>query len=700
MLPPPCQAGWHPDARLVHELGAPAVVLDADLQVLHTNAALTALGAATDAAPVLSPPDAGAVREVVALVLAGSTWTGELDLGLDGVTGGTTWWTPVWRSGEIAGALAVLSRSAAEHLSSDDFTDRLGQLAFITSELLVARDVATVTELVVHQVTDAAGATIGSLSVRLDDDTMGLTALRGAAAGAEERWAVYPVAGNTPAAESVRTGRRVLAQGHAEIQRRYPGLESAAPGERTLLCLPLTVATATIGVISLSFPGLREIDPTEDLFLRVLADTCAQTLDRLRQEERSVDRERKLRFLAEASAKLAGDLDYETTLAAVAELAIPWFADWCAIALESDGLLRTLSVAHSRPEHIELVERLQRDFPADPREERGSYGVLRSGESQLVPDVSDELLVASAQSEEHLRLLRILEFRSGLSVPLKSGDRVLGVISWVTGRGGRRFTEDDRAFGEDLALRAAVAIDNAQLHSQLRDSAVKLQQAVLPQQLPDLPAWETAVQYRAAGRSGVGGDFYDVVPLDDDRIAFFVGDVMGRGVEATTVMAQIGSAIRTLVAINPDPEVVMIGLDRVVESWHVDQLVTVVYGVADSARDTVRIINAGHPEPIRVPTGGAAELISTPSTLILGVGGGHRLAVTRPFAVGDSLLLFTDGLVEHRHEDLHVSLTRLLERVEQVRGCPDLDAAVARLVDEVGDPTRDDDVAALVLRRR
>ncbi len=317
-----------------------------------------------------------------------------------------------------------------------------------------------------------------------------------------------------------------------------------------------------------------------------------------------------------------------------------------------------------------------------------------------MPDVTDELLVASAQSEEHLRLLRILEFRSGLSVPLKSADRVLGVITWVTGRGGRQFTEDDLAFGEDLALRAAVAIDNAQLHSQLRDSALKLQHAILPQQLPDLPAWEMGVQYLAAGRSGVGGDFYDVVRLDENRTAFFVGDVMGRGVEATTVMAQIGSAIRTLIAMNPDPEVVMNGLDRVFESWHVEQLVTVVYGVADVSRGKVQIINAGHPEPVLVPAVGPVEVVTTPTTLILGVGGGDRVAVTRPLSAGDTLLLFTDGLVEHRHEDLQVSLSRLVERAELLRDCTDLDAAVAQLVDEVGDPTRDDDVAALALRRR
>ena len=105
--------------------------------------------------------------------------------------------------------------------------------------------------------------------------------------------------------------------------------------------------------------------------------------------------------------------------------------------------------------------------------------MLRTGESQLVPEVTDDLLVQSARDEEHLRLMRLLNLRSGMSCPLKVGDRIFGVITWVAGEEGRRFSEADLAFGEDLAQRAAIAIDNAQLHSQVRTAALELQRAVL-----------------------------------------------------------------------------------------------------------------------------------------------------------------------------------------------------------------------------
>jgi serine phosphatase RsbU (regulator of sigma subunit) len=697
---------WQPDARLVDGLGVPAFALDSAGVMTYCNPAMVAVLRDSDATcrPVLGEvvgEDPGAVREVLSRVLAGETWTGDLALGLPTGARRTTptVWTPVRSGDPVTGALVLLDQHPESGLPAQMLAARLTKLAAITADLLFATSIEEVTEHVTQHITDAAGATIGSMSLIVDDETLALVGIRGARDGVASRWATYPVAGNTPAAETVRTGRTLMLNGRAELERRYPGLESAAVGERSMLCLPLSVSGKPIGVITLSFPGLREIDTAEQLFLRLLADTCAQAIDRLSAQQESKDREDKLRFLAEASVRLAGDLDYESTLSAVAEMAVPWFADWCAIALEEDGRLRTLSVAHAHPEHEALIEELQTSYPPSPDADRGSYRVLRTGESDLVPEVSDELLALSAQDDRHLRLLRQLNFRSGLQVPLKSRDRVLGVITWVTGEHGRRFTEDDRAFGEDLALRAAVAIDSSQLHSQLRDSALRLQQAVLPDRLPELPGWELAVRYLPAGRSGAGGDFYDVLPLDEGRVAFFVGDVMGRGVEATSMMAQMRSAMRTLIAVDPDPLAVMRGLDKVFERWHVEQLVTVVYGIADAARGQVQIINAGHPGPAVLLADGTVQLITTPETLILGVGGGKRGVVTFPLAPGETLLVFTDGLIERRGEDLDESLLRLVRSAELLPVSRDLTADLTRLVEEVRDPGRDDDVAAIAMRR-
>jgi len=576
---------------------------------------------------------------------------------------------------------------------------RLRRLAEVTGELLVAESREAVAKVVTEHLTDAAEASIGSLSLVLDEETLELVGIRGVREGVAAQWATYPLAGNNPAAEACRDKSMVLAVGVDEIHARYPELEMAAEGERTLMCMPLLMGDGRcMGVLSLSFAGLREIDDAELVFLRLLADTCATTVDRIDAQGVAADREAKLAFLAEATAELIGDLDYESTLTAVAEAAVPWFADWCAIALEEDGYLRSIAVAHNQPELEGTVRELMDRYPASPEDRGGSYEVLRTGRSNLVSDVTDDMLVLSAKDEEHLRLIRLLELRSGMSCPLKVRDRVFGVITWVAGEGGRRFGPADLEFGEEIARRAAVAIDNAQLHSQVRDVALKLQEAVLPAALPRAEGWTTAVRYLPAGRTDVGGDFYDLVPLDGGRLAMFVGDVMGRGVKATSVMAQMRSAMRTLIAVDPRPDALMGALDQVFETLHVDQLVTTVYALADPAGDRLEVVSAGHPEPLVVRADGTIEVLSQVSTLLLGVGGGERSVLEVELRPGDALLLYTDGLVERRGEDSDAGTARLVAALTSYRSS-DLEEWLTRVVETTRDPTRDDDVAAMLVVR-
>ncbi len=574
---------------------------------------------------------------------------------------------------------------------------RLQALAAVTTELLTADSVKAVCDVVTEHVMDAAGAVVAAMSLLVDAETLALVAIRGGMPGVANRWATYPLAGDNPTAETVRTGEPLFLTA-AEVVDRYPVLRGQVTPDRRVLTLPLAVGGRVLGAINLSFPEQRELSTAEHAFFRMLADTCAMTLDRIEAQRAAADREAKLAFLAETSATLAGALDYEATLSAVAEAAVPWFADWCAIALDEDGVLRTIAVAHNHPEHVELVRELQERWPTDPNQPRGSYQVLRTGVSEFAPEITDELLEMSAQDEEHLRLMRMLELRSGMSCALKVGDSTFGVITWIAGEHGRRFTEADLAFGEDLARRAAIAIDTAQLHTQLRDSALELQKAVLPERLPDLPGWQTAVAYRPAGRTDAGGDFYDVVALSDGRVAMFVGDVMGRGVQAASVMAQMRSAIRTLVALDPAPSAVMAGMDRVFDGLQLDQLVTMVYAVADPNTDRLAVINAGHPPPIVLRPDGVALVLEHPSTLLLGVGGGDRAVLETDLVRGDRVLLYTDGLIERRHEDADVGTARLLGALRADR-LGSLHDNLSTLVEEVRDPTRDDDVAALLVVR-
>lgn len=185
--------------------------------------------------------------------------------------------------------------------------------------------------------------------------------------------------------------------------------------------------------------------------------------------ERRRDEEAR-HFLAEASALLASSLDYETTLQHVAHLAVPHIADWCAVELIEDDTFRPVAVAHSDPAKVAMARDVRQRYPPDPAESGGIPGVVRSRQSVLVPEVTDAMLVAGARNAEHLRILRTLDIRSVMIVPLIARDTVLGTLSLVAAESGRRYDETDRALAEELGRRAAIAVDNARLYHEAQDS--------------------------------------------------------------------------------------------------------------------------------------------------------------------------------------------------------------------------------------
>ena len=193
--------------------------------------------------------------------------------------------------------------------------------------------------------------------------------------------------------------------------------------------------------------------------------TCTDIDDRKRAENAQA-------LLVEASAVLGSSLDYRSTLAQVAELAVPRLADWCGIdVVEEDGSLRQLAIVHTDPTKLTFALELQERYPPDPESENGAAAVVRSGEPQLMPEIPDELLVAATKDEQHLELIRELGLRSWMCVPLIARGRTLGAISLVAAESGRRYGREDLRLAEDLARRAATAIDNAQLYREAEERA-------------------------------------------------------------------------------------------------------------------------------------------------------------------------------------------------------------------------------------
>jgi GAF domain-containing protein len=604
-------------------------------------------------------------------------------------------------AGVIEGLICVVDDAVSDGGAGREarrLEDRLTRLARVATDLGTAEDVETVTKIVISQAADAVGATVASLSRLIDDDTLELVGLRGGLEGASNRWATFSLHDNTPVGDSIRSGQPLVLTGSDVIRERYPDLESAAEGPRSMVVLPLKVLGHILGAITLSFPGRRQLDAAELEFFGILADSCAQALERIRSQHEADRQTSRLRFLAESTTELARTLDYESTLAKVARLAVPTFADWSAIDLVQDDRLHRLAVEHVDPEKLRLALELEQRFPSDRAARGGAWEVIRTAQSALIPEVTDEMLVAAARSEEHLRIARELHLRSALIVPLIARGAVLGVITWVAAESGRRYTESDVAFAEDLAKRCAIAIDNAQLHSETREAAVRLQNAVLPDLTSGVDGWELAEYYSPAGRTEVGGDFFDALALPDGRLAMFVGDVMGRGVSAAAAMAQIRASIRAYIATDPTPGAVVQQLDLLFNTYGMSQLVTLVYLVVDPEADELCLVNAGHPPPVILRADGRAEQLPFAEGAPLGIATTGRAPLMVPFRTGDTVLAFTDGLIERRDEDIDVGQARLLEAVPLLDRLA-LTAALAEIVETVRDHTREDDVAALAVRR-
>ncbi len=225
---------------------------------------------------------------------------------------------------------------------------------------------------------------------------------------------------------------------------------------------------------------VRRIDGSVNYFVALIQDITERK--RAEEERAELIREqgarreaeeqsRKLAFLAQASTVLSSSLDYETTLASVANLAVPDLADWCAVDIldEKQGI-RRVALAHLDPSKVELAWELNRRYPDDPNASQGLPKILRTGQSAIATEITDADLIAAAQDAEHLRMLREIGFKSCMIVPLLARGRTLGAITVVTAESERRYNRADLPLLEDLAHRAALAVENARLYRETQRS--------------------------------------------------------------------------------------------------------------------------------------------------------------------------------------------------------------------------------------
>jgi GAF domain-containing protein len=406
------------------------------------------------------------------------------------------------------------------------------------------------------------------------------------------------------------------------------------------------------------------------------------------------------RFLAEAGEALSSSLDFEETLQAVARLVVPRLADWCAIELPDDrGALQQVALAHVDPAKVDQARAIRARYPQDPDAAVGTYAVMRTGEPQLIPEIPDSLLVEMARDDEHLEAIRALNVRSGMSVPMITGGRVLGVITFVFSESGRVYGEHDLAFAQELAGRAAVAIENARLYTERSEVAQTLQANLLPEELPAVPGWRLAAEYRPGQRGAdVGGDFYDVFAVEEGYMAL-LGDVTGKGVTAAALTSLVRHTAKTAAAFDSRPGAVLGVVNRALRQRPRIAPVTMLCVLVRGSELTLAA--GGHPLPLLKRGRGPSERVGR-TGLLLGAVAEYPDAdeVTVAVEAGDTLLLYTDGVTDTPGVDSRFGEARLRAAVDAAPGEPAaLLAAVSRALDAFAHGTGLDDRAMLALNR-
>jgi PAS domain S-box-containing protein len=370
----------------------------------------------------------------------------------------------------------LLESERAVRESAEQSAQMLAKLEEVTQAAL--RHVASGDVLgeMLRQITRLVGADTSAILL-LDEDARYLTVRAALGFDREIEHAVPIPYGRGMAGRVAATGKPVVIRDLGEVELASPHLRER--GIKSLVAIPITIGNHVIGVAHAGSVEPGRFDEEDMRLLRLMADrialgiTQAHAYDDERMARREVElAHRRLSFLAEASTLLATSLDYESTLRAVARLAVPHLADWCVVDVALEGAeLERIAVAHVDQEKVSLVQDLGRRWPQQPNEPIGPYAVLRSGTPELSPSVPEGLIRRTAQDEEHLAVLEELGIRSYMCVPMWGRDRVLGALTFVTSESERSYTEADLALAEELARRAAVAVENALLYRQVEERA-------------------------------------------------------------------------------------------------------------------------------------------------------------------------------------------------------------------------------------
>ncbi|WP_455354931.1 SpoIIE family protein phosphatase [Streptomyces sp. SYSU K217416] len=428
-----------------------------------------------------------------------------------------------------------------------------------------------------------------------------------------------------------------------------------------------------------------------------------------------VARER-LQLLYDAGVQVGTTLDVVRTAEELAEVAVPRFAGFVTVELLEPVLhgeepagtatrmrrtavrgIREISALDPAGTVIDVV-------PGTPME-----AGLDSGHAVLEADLTT---AQGWRAQDPPGAQSALEdgFRSLLTVPLRARGIVLGMVNFWRAEDSVPFEAEDLSFAEELATRAALSIDNARRFTREHTTAVTLQRSLLPHTLPETGALEVDHRYVPA-QAGVGGDWFDVIPLPGARVALVIGDVVGHGLHAAVTMGRLRTAVHNFSALDLPPDELLGHLNDLVTAMDEGEATeddsrqvtgaTCLYAVYESASGHCTLARAGHPGPALARPDGSVEYPDVPAGPPLGAGNMPFEATELRLPAGSSLVLYTDGLVEERGRDIDEGMEQLRLALREPARLQRPPQEMCQAVFDVLVPSRgQDDIALLVARTR
>ncbi|MEU2335426.1 SpoIIE family protein phosphatase [Streptomyces sp. NPDC013172] len=436
-----------------------------------------------------------------------------------------------------------------------------------------------------------------------------------------------------------------------------------------------------------------------------------------------------LSLVNEAGTRIGTTLDVLRTAQELADFAVPRFADFVIVdllepVLSTEGhgtwltdagpaparpAMRRAALRTVREGHPEAVARVgdKVDFLPPPH----GLDLLIRGEPILIPELDPEDLLWV--TEHPARAARIREFglHSLISVPMRARNTALGLTTFARSLNPAPFQADDVLLAQELVARAAVCVDNARRYTREHTAAVTLQRSLLPQALTGGTALDVASAYLPADATdGVGGDWFDVIPLSGARVGLVVGDVVGHGITAAASMGRLRTAVQTLADMELPPDELLAHLDDLVLRLGEEEIsgtasegstatfvgATCLYAVYDPVTRRCAMARAGHPPPVVVAPDGQVRFPEMPAGPPLGLGGMAFEATEIELAENSLIGLYTDGLIEGADRDVELGMARL--RAALAVPDADLDTLCASAVQQLVPVPQPDDIALLLAR--